>query len=88
MTERFSVHSPISDVQLTIGMRVVVHLDDDGMFAGFVDHFEDDNAVAVIVATRDPVRDVFPKGYRIGQAHWKTSLTLIAEDAHWPEVKW
>jgi len=67
-----------SGVTLNIGMSVLVYLDNHGVFLGAVDHFEQDGAVAVIMPTRDLVRDVFPIGYQLGQAHWKTMLGLVA----------
>lgn len=79
MTDRKYSVTGVSGVELKIGQRVLVHLDDHGVFAGIVDHFERDGAQVVIMPTRDPVRDVFPKGYNLGSAHWKSQLTLIAE---------
>jgi hypothetical protein len=65
---------------LKVGFQVLVHLDDGGVFVGTVDAFEGDGAVVVVVPLRDPVRDVFPNGYRIGRALWRSSLTVVAED--------
>lgn len=69
-----------SGTVLRIGSVVLVHLADNGVFAGTVDSFEADGTVAVIQPNRDPVRDVFPQGYRLDQAQWKTNLTIIAEE--------
>ena len=70
----------VSGVELTTGMRVLVHLDDNGVFHGIVDRFERDGAVAVIMPTLPSVRDVFPNGYNLGSAHWKDHLTISEED--------
>lgn len=66
--------------ELKVGQRVLVHLGDNGVFHGIVDHFERDGTQAVIMPTRNPVRDVFPKGYNLGSAHWKSQLTLLANE--------
>lgn len=55
---------------LEIGQIVIVHLDPEGVFVAQVHAFERDGNVAVLMPTRSPVRDVFPKGYTLGKAHW------------------
>jgi hypothetical protein len=56
--------------KLEIGQTVIVHLDPEGVFVAKVHAFERDGNVAVLMPTRSPVRDVFPRGYALGRAHW------------------
>lgn len=63
-------------MELKLGMTVIVRTDDGGVFVAKVHAFERDGHVAVLMPTRSPVRDVFPKGYTLGRAHWADRLEL------------
>jgi hypothetical protein len=64
-------------MQLNIGDTVLVHLEPRGVFHAKVDRFESAGHVAVLMPTREPVRDVFPDGYNLGCAHWEARLTKL-----------
>lgn len=77
---KFSVTTK-TGLELKLGQPVLVHLDDNGIFRGVVDHFERDNAQAVILPTHKAVQAVFPKGYTLGRAHWESQLTLLPDES-------
>lgn len=71
-------------MQLNIGDQVQIYTDGGGTFVGHVTGWDpqyDDGNVAVITPDRDPVRDVFPKGYTLGRAHWVGSHVKILRRA-------
>jgi hypothetical protein len=69
-------------MELHIGDQVQMYLEDGGTFVGHVTGFSPDypdNNVAVITPDREPVRDVFPKGYNLGRAHWSgNNIKILA----------
>lgn len=61
-------------MEITLGALYEVNTDDGGRFIATADRFEREGNVVVLIPTRDPVRDVFPRGYTLGKAHWAANL--------------
>jgi hypothetical protein len=64
-------------VEITLGALYDVKTDDGGRFVAKADRFERDGNVVVLIPVRDPVRDVFPLGYRLGSVHWPACLNRL-----------
>lgn len=64
-------------MQVTLGAEYEVKTGNGGTFTATADRFERDGNEVVLVPTEAAVRDVFPQGYRLGQAHWAHTLTQL-----------
>lgn len=64
----------MDETQLAVGDAVTVTDEDGGELFGHVTAFEQNGNVAVVTPVDEAVRRWYPKGYRIGSAHWGTRL--------------
>lgn len=61
-------------IELEIGDAVEVHEQGGGELSGHVTAFERDGEVAVVTPDDEAVQRLYPKGYKVGSAHWGTLL--------------
>lgn len=63
--------------ELEVGTKVLMKLDDGGRFTAEVQEIEEHGHWLILRPMRDPVRDVFPNGYKLGAAHWAACLEVL-----------
>lgn len=49
----------------------------DGRFVAVAEEFRGDGAIVVLRPVHEVARDIYPRGYALGRAHWDTDLVKV-----------